>query len=104
VLAPSTGGVPVATNSIEVGREVTSGQNIANEYSYAPAEIVVSAGTSVTFTNRGDQPHTASDNGATWDTGLLASGESGSITFDKPGLYTYHCDPHPWMLGQITVK
>jgi alcohol dehydrogenase (cytochrome c) len=104
VLAPSTGGVPVATNTVEIGRELASGQNISNEYSFAPAEIQVSAGSSVTFTNNGDLAHSATDNGATWDTGLLGPGESASVTIDTPGLYTYHCDPHPWMLGQITVK
>jgi quinohemoprotein ethanol dehydrogenase len=104
VMAPSSGGVPVTTNAVELGRELASGQNIANEYSFAPAEIEVAVGTTVSFTNRGDQPHSATDNGTTWDTGILASGESASVTFDKPGLYTYHCDPHPWMLGQIVVK
>jgi quinohemoprotein ethanol dehydrogenase len=103
VVAPSFGGAPAMTNSVEIGREVASGQNIANEYSFGPTEIQVSVGATVTFTNKGDIAHSATDNGATWDTGLLASGESALVTFDKPGVYTYHCDPHPWMLGQITV-
>jgi quinohemoprotein ethanol dehydrogenase len=104
VLAPSTGGVPVSTNAVEIGRELASGQNIANEFSFAPAEVQLSVGSTLTFTNKGDLAHSATDNGGDWDTGLLGSGESASITFDKAGVYTFHCDPHPWMLGQITVK
>jgi plastocyanin len=68
----------------------------------------VKAGTAVTFTNVGDIPHTATAfvNGkiGSWDTGALSSGESKTITFDKPGTYYYICTPHPWMYGQIIVE
>ena len=62
----------------------------------------------MTFTNAGDTPHTATsfDNGkiGTWDTGPLNSGQSKTITFDKPGNYYYICTPHPWMYGQVIVE
>ena len=38
-----------------------------------------------------------------WDTGLLAKGETASVTFNQPGTYTYNCTPHPSMIGQIIV-
>ena len=51
------------------------------------------AGTTVTFTNVGDIPHTATafDRGkiGDWDTGALNKGESKEITFKEPGTYFY---------------
>ena len=67
----------------------------------------IKAGTTVTFTNVGDMPHTATSfdgKTAQWDTGVLATGESKTITFDKPGTYYYICTPHPWMYGQVIVE
>jgi quinohemoprotein ethanol dehydrogenase len=74
------------------------------DYAFAPARITVVAGTKVTFTNSGTQPHNASSSDAGgWDTGLLARGEAASITFNRPGAYSYICTPHPSMIGQIIV-
>jgi Copper binding proteins, plastocyanin/azurin family len=58
----------------------------------------------VKFTNIGAQPHNAmSSDAGGFDTGLLARGESASVTFNRPGTYTYICTPHPSMIGQIIV-
>ena len=38
-----------------------------------------------------------------WDTGLLAKGESASVTFNRPGTYNFICTPHPSMIGQVIV-
>jgi plastocyanin len=75
-----------------------------DDYIYGPLRISIAAGTKVTFTNSGAQPHNAtSSDGGGWDTGLLAKGESASVTFNRPGTYTYICTPHPSMIGQIIV-
>ena len=78
------------------------------EYVYFPARTKVKAGTTLTFTNAGDTPHTAtsfeSGKVGSWDTGALNSGESKTVTFDRPGNYFYICTPHPWMYGQIVVE
>ena len=78
------------------------------EYAYWPARTRIKAGTTLTFTNVGDIPHTATafDKGkiGDWDTGPLAKGESKEITFSRPGTYFYICTPHPWMYGQVVVE
>src|SRR5262249_4159445 len=75
-----------------------------DDYTFGPMRITVSTGSKVTFTNAGVQPHNAtSSEGGGWDTGLLAKGESASVTFNRPGTYTYLCTPHPSMIGQIIV-
>ncbi len=76
------------------------------EYAYFPARTRVKAGTTVTFVNMGDLPHTATATGADkgkWDTGLLAKGQSKSFTFTEPGTHFYICTIHPWMYGAVYV-
>jgi alcohol dehydrogenase (cytochrome c) len=75
------------------------------EYSYFPGRTKVKAGTTVTFTNLGDIPHTATEmKQAGWDTGVLEKGQSKAISFSEPGNYYFICTPHPWMYGQIIVE
>jgi alcohol dehydrogenase (cytochrome c) len=75
------------------------------EYSYGPARTRIKAGTTVTFTNVGDTPHTATGfQQGNWDTGVLEKGQSKAITFSEPGNYYYICTPHPWMYGQVIVE
>lgn len=71
--------------------------------SFRPGNLRVTVGTTVTWTNRDAVPHTATSTNGAWDTGLLAQGESGSITFDEPGVYEYSCLPHPNMKARIEV-
>jgi plastocyanin len=74
------------------------------DYRFNPARITVPTGTKVTFSNAGTQPHNASSSdGGGWDTGLLARGETATVTFNKPGTYSFTCTPHPSMIGQIIV-
>ena len=74
------------------------------DYAFSPSRIAVTTGTKVTFSSAGKQPHNAAgaDAGG-WDIGLLDGGETASVTFNKPGTYTYLCTPHPFMIGQIVV-
>ena len=68
-------------------------------------QVVLTKIRAESFTNAGDTPHSAtsfeSGKVGTWDTGILNSGESKTITFDKPGNYFYICTPHP---GQVIVE
>jgi plastocyanin len=74
------------------------------DYRFNPARITVAAGTKVTFNNAGTQPHNAaSSDGGGWDTGLLGRGEFASVTFNRPGTYSFTCTPHPSMIGEVIV-
>jgi quinohemoprotein ethanol dehydrogenase len=92
-------------NVVGFSGPVARGNQIKIEdYSYGPQRITVAAGTKVTFTNNGSQPHNAmSADAGGWDTGMLAKGETASVTFNRPGSFTYICTPHPSMIGQIIV-
>jgi plastocyanin len=74
-------------------------------FAFSPANIVVDAGTTVTWTNRDRAGHTVtSDEGGELDSELLGRGETYAHTFERPGTYAYHCAPHPYMKGLVTVR
>jgi plastocyanin len=75
-----------------------------DDFFFTPGRVQVPGGTTVTWQNNGGQVHTATDSRGAWDTGEIAPGQSASVTFATPGLYTYNCVPHPWMLAQIQVQ
>jgi plastocyanin len=74
---------------------------------FASANITVEPGTTVTWVQSGDNPHTTTSYDGLWDSGLLpgGSGQSFSFTFDEPGTYDYFCIPHEdlGMVGTVTV-
>jgi alcohol dehydrogenase (cytochrome c) len=90
------GGVPIEkTNAVRM-----------IDYNFAPQRITVEAGSKVTFSNSGSQPHNAAGtdaDGGDWDTGMLVADETATVTFNRPGTYNYSCTPHPFMIGQIIV-
>jgi plastocyanin len=65
------------------------------DFDYSPAEVTVNAGESVTWTNSGDEPHTATADSGAFDTPVLNSGESASVTLSQPGTFSYFCKLHP---------
>ena len=71
---------------------------------FKPAELVIAAGTTVTWTNNDFAAHTATADDGTFDSGHLAFGADFSYTFDEPGTYHYFCRPHPRMTGTIVVE
>ena len=76
---------------------------IAN-FAFAPPTITVHAGGAVTWTNADDDPHTVyADNGA-FKSQALDTGDSFTQTFANPGVYSYHCSLHPYMVGKVVVQ
>jgi plastocyanin len=73
------------------------------DFFFSPANMTVAPGTTVTWVNNGQAPHTSTADDGTWDSGTLQPGKSYSFTFDQAGTYTYHCTIHPNMTGTITV-
>lgn len=73
------------------------------DFSFSAGTVTGEAGGSVTWTNDGAAPHSATGDGGEFDTGVLNSGESATITFSTPGTYTYHCSVHPDMVATVVV-
>jgi plastocyanin len=77
---------------------------IAKNFMFAPGSITVKAGTTVTWTNRDDEPHTVVSVTGLFRSAALDTNESFSFKFEKPGTYQYLCTIHPRMLGTIVVE
>jgi plastocyanin len=73
------------------------------DFYFSPASITVEPGTTVTWVNQGQAPHTATHTGGAFDSGTLQPGESYSYTFNQAGNYAYYCRVHPSMTGTIVV-
>lgn len=75
------------------------------EFAFRPIELRVRAGTTVMWVNREQAvAHTSTSDGAGWDSGILAPGQSFSHTFSAVGRFPYHCEPHPNMQAAIVVE
>jgi plastocyanin len=79
--------------------------NYNSPNTYGPQTLIVKKGTTIAWTNKdqGMIHDVVADDGG-FVSGLLTPGNTWSYTFSKPGVYTYHCHPHPWMKGKIIVK
>lgn len=73
-------------------------------FAFSPSTVEISVGQTVTWTNMDGARHSATADGGSFDTGLLRKNASGSVTFDKPGTYSYFCLAHPGMKGTVVVK
>ena len=76
---------------------------IAN-FSFEPATLTVKAGTTVTWVNHDDEPHTATATDKRFNSKTLDNGDRFSQEFNAPGVYNYYCALHPKMTGKIIVK
>jgi amicyanin len=79
------------------------GVKIAN-FTFGPQELKVKAGTTVTWTNEDDIPHTVTSTTQVFNSGALDTDQKFSFTFTTPGIYKYFCALHPHMTGSIVVE
>lgn len=74
------------------------------DFAFAPRTVTITVGDRVTWTNRDAVEHTATAVNGSFDTGLLADGESATFRFTSAGTYRYLCTPHPSMTGTVVVR
>jgi plastocyanin len=66
--------------------------------------VTISTGQAVRWTNGDPVEHTVTFDGAEPGSPPIPPNSSYVHRFDKPGTYTYHCTPHPFMTGVVVVK
>ncbi|HEV2825446.1 MAG TPA: cupredoxin domain-containing protein, partial [Actinomycetota bacterium] len=97
VAAPASAAVPAASAQDAGTAEII-------DFDFSPRRLTVEAGTTVTWSNTGERPHTATDRGGTFDTKPIAPGASAEVTLSAPGTYFYFCRINPAkMNGVLTV-
>jgi plastocyanin len=92
----SAAGAPVATSTVD----------LPPSYKFAPADISVAAGTTVTWTNDDHFTHSVHflGGGLPSTPMVMQPGDHTTFTFTTPGRYEYECHLHPQdMRGTVTV-
>ena len=74
-----------------------------DNFTFTPAALTVKVGTTVTWKNHDDIPHTVVSAGK-FKSKALDTDDSFSFTFTGAGDYTYFCSLHPHMTGTIKVE
>jgi plastocyanin len=77
---------------------------IVKDFIFNPTPLTVKAGSTVTWTNMDDEPHTVVSDTGVFKSGGMDTKESFSYKFDKPGTYHFTCSIHPRMVGTIVVQ
>jgi len=75
-----------------------------DNFSFGPQELTIPAGTTVTWTNRDDIPHTVVSTDKVFKSKVLDTDDKFSFKFEKAGTYPYFCSIHPKMTGKVTVQ
>ena len=74
------------------------------DFAFAPEELVVAAGTTVTWTNKDDATHSVAVSALDEESDDMAKGDTFEITYDEAGEYPYVCGIHNYMKGTVTVE
>ncbi len=93
ISCPSPSKTPTSTNEVEI-----------SNFSFKPEDITITAGTTVTWTNKDAATHTVTSDDELFDSGNLSKGDTFQYTFNQTGTFDYHCTLHPNMKGKVIVK
>jgi|SRR6266404_4158693 len=102
-LAAFAAGARAFTARAQQAQPVNAEVKIDN-FSFGPASLTIAAGTTVTWINRDDIPHTVASEDKLFKSRVLDTDEKFSFTFAKPGTFGYFCSLHPKMTGKVVVQ
>lgn len=77
---------------------------VMKDFMFTPMSLTVKAGSTVTWANMDQEPHTVVSTAGLFRSGALDTNDSFSFKFDKPGTYQFACSIHPRMTGTIVVR
>ena len=78
-------------------------QIVVKDFMFQPMSLQVKAGSTVTWLNKDEEPHTVISDTGLFHSGAIDTNESFSFKFDKAGTYHFTCSIHPRMVGTIVV-
>ncbi len=79
-------------------------QILIKDFMFSPTSLTVKTGTTVTWSNKDDEPHTVVSDTGLFRSGAVDTDETFSFKFAKPGTYHFTCSIHPRMVGTIVVQ
>ena len=74
-----------------------------DNFTFGPANLTVPAGTTVTWTNHDDIPHSVVAADKAFRSAALDTNDSYTFTFKTAGTFAYFCGLHPHMTGKVIV-
>jgi plastocyanin len=75
-----------------------------DNFSFMPEGLTIPAGTTVTWVNKDDVPHTVVSTDGKFKSQALDTNEQFSFTFKDAGTYEYYCSVHPKMTAKVVVQ
>jgi plastocyanin len=90
--------------SAQTQSEAPAQQITIDNFSFAPQQITIASGATITWINNDDVPHTVVGTHQEFRSKALDTGDKFSFTFTKPGTYQYFCSVHPMMTGKVIVQ
>ena len=96
--APTTGVSITAPAAPVRGDQVT-----IDGFAFEPVSLTVTAGTTVTWTNRDEEPHTVAASDGSFHSPGMGTGGTFTHTFAAAGTFDYICSIHPMMRGTVVV-
>jgi plastocyanin len=101
---PAMSGAPAPTGPSTGSPAAVGGDAVTiDNFAFAPATLTVKAGSTVTWTNRDDEPHTVAASDGSFHSPGMGTGATFSHTFSTPGTFDYVCSIHPTMHGSVVV-
>jgi plastocyanin len=98
-MAMPAGGGPAPASEAPAHTDLVRITNFA----FAPADITVVAGTTVTWMNEDTTQHDVFAPPVGLQSPVLNQNDSYAHTFSSPGTYRYICSIHPFMHGTVVV-
>jgi plastocyanin len=100
------GGGGSGTASAPAARSSHSGSTITiSDFKFGPATLTARHGAPIKVTNSDSVAHTlTADDGHSFDSGTVASGDSATIRVAQAGRFSYHCTIHPFMKGELVAE
>ncbi|HTI84568.1 MAG TPA: cupredoxin family copper-binding protein [Acetobacteraceae bacterium] len=77
---------------------------VIDNFTFSPSPLTVKVGTTVTWENRDDMPHSVVFPVTKVKSPAMDTDGSFKHTFDQPGTFDYVCGMHPFMRGQVVVQ
>ena len=75
-----------------------------DNFTFAPQSLTIKAGTTVTWMNEDDIPHTVVATAKAFKSKVLDTDDKFSFTFTTAGTFEYFCSLHPHMTATIVVE
>ncbi|CAM2155053.1 EfeO-type cupredoxin-like domain-containing protein [Pararobbsia alpina] len=74
------------------------------DFMFSPMSVTIKAGSTLTWKNLDDEPHTVVSDAGLFRSAALDQNETFEYKFTKPGVYRIFCGIHPNMRETITVQ